>query len=106
MHSIFLSPAIHQTSQAQNCGNTKDPSAMIPRDDLKPKKTTQKVQPGEDMDDEELPEEPDDSQPPADSDSGDSGPTKYKPDSDSGDSGTEVPRFLPPRTRSRRNGTL
>ena len=25
MHSIFF-PAIHQTSQAQNCGNTKDPA--------------------------------------------------------------------------------
>ena len=72
--------------------------AMIPPDDLKPKKPTQEVQPGEDMDDEEQPEEPDDSQP-ADSDSGDSGPTKYKPDSDSGDSGTEVP--LVPTTKDK-----
>ena len=72
--------------------------AMIPPDDLKAKKPKQHVQPGEDMDDEEQPEEPDDSQA-ADSYSGDSGPTKYKPDSDSGDSGTEVP--LVPTTKDK-----
>ena len=62
---------------------------MIPEDDFQSLRKTPKVQPGEDVDGQELPEEPDhDGQ----TDSClSSGPTKYKPDSDSVDSAAEVP---------------